>query len=197
MERRTMNPTDQSMRNLRMVLKNMKTRCRNPKSKDWARYGGRGIVVCERWQHFKNFYDDMFPSYKAGLSIERIDTNGDYEPDNCRWATAKEQANNQSRNHLITAGGKTQNIQQWSEENGIPRLLIESRMRELKWTPEKAVLTPPRRYNHDRSAKAINRIKTEPSPAIGAESLRRGVSPRVTGSGHLRLRDMLPGTRRR
>ena len=99
------------------VWGNMRERCSRPRHKSFDSYGGRGITVCAEWQNdFKAFYDwAMANGYRDGLTIDRIDTNGNYEPSNCRWATQKEQQNNRRSNRRITYNGETMTTQQWSE----------------------------------------------------------------------------------
>lgn len=83
------------------VWRGMKRRCEDPNDKAYVYYGARGVHVCPRWQSFKNFWADMGPTYKRGLSIDRIDVNKGYYPENCRWATAEQQSCNMRRNRLI------------------------------------------------------------------------------------------------
>ena len=100
----------------------MKRRCNCPSDKRYKRYGGRGIKVCEEWKDFANFRDwSVAHGYKPELTIDRVDNNGNYCPDNCRWVTRAVQNRNYSRNHLITYQGKTMCIADWEEETGINR----------------------------------------------------------------------------
>ena len=120
----------------------IKNRCKNKNSKDWYLYGGRGIKVCERWETFENFYKDMGNRPTVNHSIDRINNNGDYEPANCRWATAIEQANNKRSNHLITFKGQTQTLTYWCHTLGLKFDTVERRINLLGWTPERALTTP-------------------------------------------------------
>ncbi len=97
----------------------MKNRCAEyAKGKTRKNYYDKGIRVCKEWQNFENFLNDM-GQCPEGMTIERINSNGNYEPKNCRWATPKEQANNISANHLVEYDGKRQTISQWAEQLGI------------------------------------------------------------------------------
>lgn len=82
---------------LHCVWHRMKSRCQRPRDVSYANYGGRGIRVCARWQKFENFYADMWPSYRPGLTIDRVNNDGNYEPSNCRWATHSEQMKNRRK----------------------------------------------------------------------------------------------------
>ena len=120
---------------------NMKRRCYEISNVRYEIYGGRGITVCERWLEFKGFYEDMGPSYKEGLQIDRIDNDGNYCPENCRWVTRLEQAKN--RRNTIIYKGKT--LREWSKETGIKQRTLSYRVCGLKWSLEKAVSTPVKR----------------------------------------------------
>lgn len=111
----------------------MKGRCHNPKSKRFYDYGGRGIKVCERWYNsFENFLEDMGDRPSREHSVERRDNNGDYEPNNCYWATKLIQANNKRNSRVIEFNGKSLTISQWARELGINVSMIDNRIRK-KW----------------------------------------------------------------
>lgn len=122
----------------------MKQRCYNPKSKAYRLYGAEGKTVCDEWLHdFQAFYDwSMSHGYQKGLEIERIDGTKGYSPENCRWATRKEQANNMRTNHLIEYKGKKQTIAQWAEELNMNVDTLYNRVLRYKWSIEKALETP-------------------------------------------------------
>jgi len=121
----------------------MKTRCYNKNNHGYKYYGARGIKICKRWNKFKNFYKDIGEKPK-GMSIDRIDNNGNYKPSNCRWATQKEQCRNTRRNHNITFKNKTQCITAWAEEIGINRRTLQHRF-NFNWSIKKAFETPSQR----------------------------------------------------
>ncbi len=113
----------------------MKHRCTNRSSPNWDRYGGRGIKVCDRWMNsFEAFLEDMGPRpvTKAGrrsrFSIDREDNDGNYEPDNCRWATIKQQNNNTSFNRHITIDGVTKPLKEWLGLRGVNRKTFYNRL---------------------------------------------------------------------
>lgn len=121
-------------------------RCTDPKDRRYAKYGGRGIKVCERWLgSFESFYADMGPKPDHGhrkSSIERIDNDGNYCPENCRWVTSnKEQGRNKTTNHKLTHDGRTATLQEWSEITGIPRTAILARI-QRGWDHSRALTTP-------------------------------------------------------
>ena len=111
------------------VYRTMLARCMNPASDQYATYGGRGIKVCGRWvESFESFLADMGHRPSASHSIDRIDPNGHYEASNCRWATAKEQANNTRRTKFLTANGETLPVAIWSEKLGLSSKTIWTRL---------------------------------------------------------------------
>ena len=120
---------------------NMKCRCYKKTAPDYPRYGGRGITVCTEWRNdFQDFYDwAMANGYNEELSIDRIDCNGNYCPENCRWADSKIQNNNTRRNHYITYNGETLTIAEWAKKCGIDRNTLHSRLTRYGWTVERAL----------------------------------------------------------
>ncbi|WP_303678263.1 hypothetical protein [Ralstonia mannitolilytica] len=130
----------------------MNERCRNPKVKEYPRYGGRGIGICARWSDFANFLADM-GERPTGMTLDRIDVNGDYEPGNCRWATDLEQARNRGTNVLLTYGGREQCITAWADELGMGVTTLRARLAR-GWDMEKIVQTPVMPYR-PRSVQSV------------------------------------------
>jgi hypothetical protein len=126
----------------------MKMRCYNTKSNRYYRYGGRGIKICDEWlndvESFRQWAINN--GYADGLTIDRIDNNGDYCPQNCRWITRSEQSNNTSKSVMIEFNGKCQTLAQWSHELNIPTSTLHNRIRVHGWSIERALTTP--RRNH-------------------------------------------------
>ena len=123
--------------------KGMKHRCFNPNHKKYPNWGGRGITVCDRWLDFENFLADMGSRPTTKHSLDRINNNGDYSLENCRWATKAVQVNNRRSNHLITIDDVTLTIAQWEKEMGFSASVIHRRLK-LGWSEYKAVMTPVR-----------------------------------------------------
>ena len=117
----------------------MKTRCNNKKYSKADRYSKRGITYCERWEDYKNFYEDMGKDYQEGLSLGRINNDGNYEPANCRWENDFQQANNKSNNKIITFNNKTQTLPEWAKELGIKSGTLRQRLYTYKWSIEKCL----------------------------------------------------------
>lgn len=123
---------------------NMKSRCYNPKNNRYHRYGARGITVCDEWRSDFEAFQQWAHSagYREDLTIERIDNDKGYHPDNCRWATRKEQSNNRENNILISYGGEAHTLSEWAEKLGIDYHTLLRRYHFLKWSIKDTLTTP-------------------------------------------------------
>lgn len=129
----------------------MRRRCRSENHPKYHLYGGRGITVCKEWQSFELFYEwSLSTGYIEGLSIDRIDNNGIYEPNNCRWVTQLEQNNNTRRTNKFTYKGKTQSLADWARELNLNYHTLRSRHR-IGWSIEEILETPMEGRTYDRS----------------------------------------------
>lgn len=112
----------------------MRKRCFTQSYKEYHLYGGRGITICERWAEFENFFADMGLRPSTSHSLDRIDSDGNYEPSNCRWATDREQSNNTSRNVWVSFNGSRYSVAQLSRATGVSQYTIHSWLKVQKLT---------------------------------------------------------------
>lgn len=120
----------------------MKDRCNNPRNKKYEYYGGKGIAVSPEWDTFEKFRDWANKNgYQPGLTIDRIDGDKGYSPENCRWITLAEQQSHKSNSILITCDGKTKTASQWAKELGVTPAFLRSR-RKAGWTDEEIITIP-------------------------------------------------------
>lgn len=143
MREKQMKHGDSENSRLYRIWKDMKARCFCKAVAQYNDYGGRGIAVCEEWRNdytkFKQWSLDN--GYRDNLTIDRIDNDGDYCPENCRWASRSEQNLNKRSRCLLTYRDKTQTITEWSVELGIPRAVLRDRIFRYNWSVEKAFET--------------------------------------------------------
>lgn len=130
------------------VWAEMRHRCRNPKHPEYKNYGARGITVCDRWHKFETFLADM--GEPNGLTLERINNDGNYEPSNCRWATQQEQCQNTRLTHRLTFEGETLSLSSWARRVGIPRETLHKRINH-GWPLELALSTK-RNHHYQRQS---------------------------------------------
>ena len=137
------------------VWQNMRSRCKNPKDNNYKKYGARGITVCKEWDSYPSFREwALSNGYKEGenrrnCTIDRIDVDGNYEPNNCRWATAFEQVNNRRNTIRIEFNGETHALAQWAKETGIDyEVLLHRYIRG--WSAERMLTQPVRTYRKER-----------------------------------------------
>lgn len=138
---------DQHQRSVLLVCwKNMIQRCCNPNRPEYKNYGGRGITVCDAWRNsFPSFLAWAIESgHRSGLTLDRIDTNGPYSSENCRWATRKEQAINRRNTRFLTLDGEAKPMKQWSEDLCIENSTLWRRL-DRGWPIEKALMEPVRK----------------------------------------------------
>lgn len=132
----------------------MKQRCYNENHKQYKDYGQRGIKICNEWHEFINFYNWAINNdYQDNLTIDRINNNGNYEPDNCRWVNMKIQSNNRRSNHIIEYKNETHTLKEWCDILKLNYKTIQTRINSLKWNVKKAFETPTNiKYRNKRSA---------------------------------------------
>jgi|SRR5215472_14821400 len=127
----------------------MRQRCLNPNHKWWPSYGGRGISICARWNDFNCFLADMGEK-PLGMSLERKNNDGNYEPSNCKWVSAKEQANNTRQTRVISYNGRELSLAEWARVAGIDRRTLKGRLDIMCWSIDRALTEPVQRSRYNR-----------------------------------------------
>lgn len=131
------------------VWRQMKNRCLKETNKDFSRYGGRGIKLDPRWLNFKNFVSDMGKRPEK-MQLDRIDTNGDYTKNNCRWVSASENCNNKRNNHIVSHNGMSKTLIQWARYLNICPKTLRHRIVVAKWSLDKALSPIVKKHNRGK-----------------------------------------------
>jgi len=130
------------------IWKGMIARCHKPQNEAYEDYGGRGIVVCKRWHNIANFIADMKERPSSQHTIDRIDNNKGYSPNNCRWATRVEQGRNKRNNKIIKINGVEKCLSEWVEQYKTQHSMVYARIFRRGWDPVKALTEPSQRQKH-------------------------------------------------
>lgn len=182
------------------IWSSMKTRCNNPNCRIYMRYGGRGITICDEWQRdFAAFREWAISNgYSEELTIDRINNDEGYSPENCRWATTKEQNRNRRDNRLLTLNGNTKPLAEWAEIAGLNIPTLHKRVVKLGWSLEKAMTTPlwgdPDREPNWSQMKAVHQCDKDGNILATFESVTE--ASRVTKISRCNISSALHGKRR-
>lgn len=170
----------------------MKDRCMRPKHQAWHNYGGRGIEVCQRWLRFKPFLRDM-GERPNGTTLERLDTNGNYEPGNCVWATLEVQHSNKRTSRKLTIDGETLTMAQWARRVGIGETTIRERLGR-GWSSEDAVRVAPLKkglefLNEERASNAKRPKEIAPSHGVTARPVSSAAGGQINVAPHVETQE--------
>ena len=146
--------TDQERKRLYWIWADMKSRCSNANHKAYPNYGGRGITVCRRWEAFENFLNDMAPR-PPKFMLDRIDNNGGYSPQNCRWASRKTQNSNRRNCIYVTHNGSKVTLKEFCRQEGLNYRAIVKRIQDRGWSFDEAIKTPIGERLFDRQGNRI------------------------------------------
>lgn len=154
------------------IWKNMRSRCLRTYNTAYKNYGGRGIKICKEWDDFQSFHDWAYANgYSETLTIDRIDVNGDYCPENCRWISLEQQANNRRTNHFVVHNGERKSIAEWANELGFPYSKMKYRIQ--KGMNEEMVFS-----KKTFSKKAVLCVETgKKYPSISTAGKETGIHP--------------------